>query len=294
MKASVENKDKNRAAIELRDVSLSYRTAQKETLALDGLSLRVEAGEPLAIIGASGCGKTSLLNLIAGLRKPSAGEIRVMGQAVTGPRIQTSLILQNYGLLPWKTVLDNAALGLLIQKVPRKLARERAFDALKVVGIEDFARSYPRELSGGMSQRLAMARAMALETDIMLMDEPLSALDALTREELQNVLLGLWKQRAYAQILVTHSIEEAVLLGRRIVLMTPRPGKIHQIIDNPGMGRQDYRGSLEFYEQCTYLRSLLRSVSEGDDSSKLCPGDPQIEALAEKAILQDNARGNVQ
>jgi len=257
MRVDTEHREKNRAAIELRDVSLNYRTAQKETLALDGLSLSVAAGEPIAIIGASGCGKTSLLNLIAGLRKPSAGEIRVMGEAVAGPRTQTSLILQNYGLLPWKTVLDNAALGLLIQKVPRRQAREKAFDALKVVGIEDFARSYPRELSGGMSQRLAMARAIALETDIMLMDEPLSALDALTREELQNVLLDLWKQRAYAQVLVTHSIEEAVLLGRRIVLMTPRPGKIRQIIENPNMGEKDYRGSIEFHEQCTYLRSLL-------------------------------------
>ena len=247
----------SRAAIELRDVSLRYTTAQKETLAIDKLSLSVAEGEPIAIIGASGCGKTSLLNLIAGLRKSNRGEVLVKGEPISSPRRQTSLILQDYGLLPWKTVLDNAALGLLIQKVPRKLARQKAGEALAVVGIEDFARSYPRELSGGMHQRLALARAMALETDIMLMDEPLSALDALTREELQNVLLDLWQQGGYAQILVTHSIEEAVLLGRRIVIMTPRPGKIRSIIDNPGMGRVEYRTSAAFYEQCTYLRSLL-------------------------------------
>ena len=266
---SAASKDNpNRAAIELRDVSLSYRSAQKETLALDGLSLSITAAEPIAIIGASGCGKTSLLNLIAGLRRPSSGEVLVQGQIVEGSRQQTSLILQDYGLLPWKTVLDNAALGLLIQKVPRKAARKKAMEALKVVGISDFASAYPRELSGGMRQRLAMARAMALETDIMLMDEPLSALDALTREELQNVLLELWQQGNYAQVLVTHSIEEAVLLGRRIVLMTPRPGKIRTIIDNPDMGTSKYRTSTTFYEQCNHLRELLKSESlKNEDGS---------------------------
>lgn len=244
-------------AIELRDVSLYYKTNQKETLALDGVSLSIESGEPIALIGASGCGKTSLLNLIAGLRVPTKGEVLVKGEAISGPRKQTSLILQDYGLLPWKTVLDNAALGLLIQKTPRSLARMKAMEALQVVGIAEFASSYPRELSGGMRQRLAMARAMALETDIMLMDEPLSALDALTREELQNVLLDLWKRESYAQVLVTHSIEEAVLLGRRIVLMTPRPGRICTIIDNPEMGAPEYRQSSSFYEKCTQLRELL-------------------------------------
>jgi len=245
------------AAIQVRDVSLNYKSAQKETHALDGFSLEVACGEPIAIIGPSGCGKTSLLNLIAGLRKATAGDVLVRGKPVTGPRKHTSLILQDYGLLPWKTVLDNAALGLLVQKVGRKEARAKALDALRVVGIADFAHAYPGELSGGMRQRLAMARAMALSTDVMLMDEPLSALDALTREELQNVLLDLWQREGYTQVLVTHSIEEAVLLGRRIVLMTPRPGKVQAIIENPHMGAQDYRQTTAFYEQCTQLRELL-------------------------------------
>ena len=266
----------NRAAIELRDVSLCYQTASKETLAVDNLSLSVAAGEPIAIIGASGCGKTSLLNLIAGLLRPTSGEVLVMGERVDNPRRQTSLILQDYGLLPWKTVLDNAALGLMIQKVPLRCARQKAMDALRVVGIEEFASSYPRELSGGMRQRLAMARAMALDTDVMLMDEPLSALDALTREELQNVLLELWQTQGYAQVLVTHSIEEAVLLGRRIVMMTPRPGKIHTIIDNPGMGSAEYRECPSFYEQCTRLRGmLLAGNADGGDVSS-SPPTPSI------------------
>ncbi|MCL2379648.1 MAG: ABC transporter ATP-binding protein [Coriobacteriia bacterium] len=245
-------------AIELRDVGLVYLSAQKETCALDAFSLSIASGEPVAIIGPSGCGKTSLLNLIAGLITPTSGQILVAGDAVTSPRKQTSLILQGYGLLPWKTVLDNAALGLLVQRASRKEAHEKAMDALAVVGIADFAASYPAELSGGMRQRLALARAMALDTDIMLMDEPLSALDALTREELQNVLLDLWRSEGYAQILVTHSIEEAVLLGRRIVLMTSRPGTIRTIIDNPQMGSTDYRQSTTFHKQCTHLRELLR------------------------------------
>jgi len=249
------------AAIELQDVSLCYKTNQKETLAIDGISLSIASGEPVAIIGASGCGKTSLLNLVAGLQKPTEGAVQVKGEVLDSPRRQTSLILQDYGLLPWKTVLDNAALGLIVQKIPLKVTRQKAMEALSIVGIEDFARSYPRELSGGMRQRLALARAMALSSDIMLMDEPLSALDALTREELQNVLLSLWQQEGYTQLLVTHSIEEAVLLGRRIVLMTPRPGKIHAIIDNPKMGSHEYRTTTAFYEQCNYVRDLLKSVT---------------------------------
>ena len=249
------------AAIELCSVELCYKTNQKETLAIDGISLSIARGEPIAIIGASGCGKTSLLNLVAGLLSPTEGTVQVEGATLAGPRRQTSLILQDYGLLPWKTVLDNAALGLIVQKTPRKIAKQKAMEALGIVGIEDFARSYPRELSGGMRQRLAMARAIALSTDIMLMDEPLSALDALTREELQNVLLSLWQQEGYTQLLVTHSIEEAVLLGKRIVLMTPRPGKIHTIIDNPDMGSPEYRTTTAFYEQCNYLRDLLKSVT---------------------------------
>ena len=257
MTLAQQNVDTSRAAIELRDVSLCYQTSQKETLAIESLSLSVATGEPIAIIGASGCGKTSLLNLIAGLLAPTGGEVWVQGMEVKIPRKQTSLILQDYGLLPWKTVSDNAALGLMIQKVSQKIARQKAMEALRTVGIEEFARSYPRELSGGMRQRLALARAMALDTDVMLMDEPLSALDALTREELQNVLLDLWKTQGYAQVLVTHSIEEAVFLGRRIVMMTPRPGKIHTIIDNPGMGSAEHRKSPDFHEQCTRLRTML-------------------------------------
>jgi len=247
--------------LQLTDVFLTYTSSSKETRALAGVSLVVEQSEPIALIGPSGCGKSSLLKLIAGLRTPDAGQVLVGGKVLSAPRGKTALILQNYGLLPWKTVLENAALGLRIGGVPREEARTRARAALEVVGIAEFERSYPAELSGGMAQRLALARAMALEADIMLMDEPLSAIDSLTREDLQGVLLDLWLERGYSQVLVTHSIEEAAFLGRRIIVMTPRPGRIHSIVDNPGMGSREYRDSADFYRVCAEVRARL--VDEG-------------------------------
>ena len=247
--------------VQLTDVSLTYTSASKETRALAGVSLTVEAGEPIALIGPSGCGKSSILKLIAGLREPSEGSVTVAGERLESPRGKTALILQNYGLLPWKTVLDNAALGLRIAGVPRSEAAAAAQVALATVGLSEFERSFPAELSGGMAQRLALARAMALEADIMLMDEPLSAIDSLTREDLQGVLLDLWLERGYSQVLVTHSIEEAVFLGRRIAIMTPRPGQIHSILQNPGMGTREYRDTAEFYRVCAEVRSCL--VDEG-------------------------------
>ena len=245
------------AAVELSEVTYTYQGIERDIHALRDISFTIAAGEPVAIIGPSGCGKTTILNLIAGLIAPDRGEVLIKGRPIDGPRHHTSLILQDYGLLPWKTVLDNAALGLTLRKVPRAQAHEIATDALRTVGLSEFATAYPDELSGGMRQRLALARAMALEVDILLMDEPLSALDALTREELQEVLLELWRSQGYAQVLVTHSIEEAVFLGRTILLMTPRPGRIRTVIDNPSMGSSLYRQTPEFYEKCATLRELL-------------------------------------
>lgn len=245
------------ASIELRDVSVTYEGVDRTVRALDSLSLAPADGEPVAIIGPSGCGKSTLLQAAAGLIRPTSGEVLVGGEAVTGPRLRTALILQDFGLLPWKTALHNAALGLEIRHVPRDESRSRALDALDRVGLAEFASAYPAELSGGMRQRLALARAVALDADVLLMDEPLSALDALTREDLQGLLLQLWRTRGYTQLLVTHSIEEAVFLGRRIVVMTPRPGRVSAIVENPGMGSDGYRDTEAFYERCAELRRLL-------------------------------------
>lgn len=240
------------------NVNVEYAAASGEsTCALSGLNLAIGSGESVAIIGPSGCGKSTTLRLAAGLMAPTAGRVLADGEETSSPRIGTALILQDFGLLPWKTVIQNAELGLQIHGMSRGERRQRAAAALEQVGLSGFEKAYPAELSGGMQQRLALARALAMDVDLLLMDEPLSALDALLREELQNTLLDLWKQRGYTQVLVTHSIEEAVFLGQRIVVMAPRPGRVVAEIANPEMGREDYRASEGFYARCSEVRSAL-------------------------------------
>ena len=245
------------ATLEFDSIGMTYEGSDRSVRALDALVLSVAEGEPVAVIGPSGCGKSTLLLIAAGLLTPTEGAVRVGGSAVDGPRRETALILQDFGLLPWKTVEANAALGLTVRGVARPEARKRAADALERVGLAEFARAYPGELSGGMRQRLALARAVALDADLLLMDEPLSALDALKREDLQDVLLQLWQRRGHAQVLVTHSIEEAVFLGRRVVVMSPRPGRVSAIVDNPGMGSAGYRASEEYFRIAVQLRAAL-------------------------------------
>lgn len=239
-------------------VSYTYQGLDRTVRALDSFTVAVAAGEPVAIIGPSGCGKSTMLLLAAGLIRPSAGAVTVAADALAAPRQATALMLQDSGLLPWKSVEDNVALGLALHGAPRKEARRHAHEALTRTGLADFARAYPRELSGGMRQRVGLARAIALHADLLLMDEPLSALDALNREDLQNALLALWHRRGHAQVLVTHSVEEAVFLGKRILVMTPRPGRIAGVIENPAMGEPDYRDHPEFYERCAEVRHLLQ------------------------------------
>jgi NitT/TauT family transport system ATP-binding protein len=239
------------------DVGMTYRGTDREVRALHGLTLSVDAGEPIAIIGPSGCGKSTLLLLAAGLLQPTDGRVLVGGAPVERPRRGSALILQEHGLLPWKTVEQNAALGLRLRGMRAHDARLVACAALERVGLAEFARAYPGELSGGMRQRVGLARAVALDADLFLMDEPLSALDALRREDLQDVLLELWQQRGHAQVLVTHSIEEAVFLGRRVVVMTKRPGTVGTVIENAEMGAASYRQSPAFYERCAQVRDAL-------------------------------------
>lgn len=238
-------------------VTLTYEGSDRSVRALDALSLSVASGEPVSVIGPSGCGKSTLLLLAAGLLAPDEGTVSVDGAALSGVRRETALILQDYGLLPWKTVAHNAGLGLELRGMDRTEAAVRTSAALDRVGLAEFARAYPGELSGGMRQRLALARAVALDADLLLMDEPLSALDALTREDLQEVLLDLWRRRGHTQVLVTHSIEEAVYLGRRIVVLSPRPGRVAAIVDNPEMGTEGYRAATLFHERCIHVRGLL-------------------------------------
>lgn len=252
------------ARIEIKNLDLTYEGVADSVHAVSDVSLDIPSGEPVALIGLSGSGKSSILKLISGLISPSSGCVSIDGEKVMSPRDKTGLILQDYGLLPWKTVLDNAALGLRIKGIKRPEANKLAQEALVTVRVDEYSHLYPEELSGGMKQRLALARSLALDIDILLMDEPLSALDALTREAMQDELLAHWRNRSYTQILVTHSIEEAVFLGRTIVVLSPRPGRVVSILKNENMGSREFRDTPECFELIRELRQLLNPKIEED------------------------------
>jgi NitT/TauT family transport system ATP-binding protein len=247
-----------------KQVNKSYVGKARQLIALDGLSFSVPSGRSFAMIGPSGCGKSTALLLAAGLLKPNSGEVLIGDQPILHPRRQTALILQDFGLLPWKTVFENATLGLRVRACAKEERIVRTHQALQQVGLEQFAAAYPSELSGGMRQRLALARALALDVDVMLMDEPLSALDLGLRESLQDLLLALWRRRGYTQLLVTHSIEEAIFLGQQVLVISPRPGHVATIIDNPEAGEANYRNSTLFAARCRELRKALLSQSGRD------------------------------
>ncbi len=240
--------------IEVRSVSKVYPNG---VVALESVSFRVKEGESCAIIGPSGCGKSTLLLIMAGLLKPTAGEVVVNGEIVERPLRNVSLILQDYGLFPWKTVYENAALGLRLRGVAREVERRVVQRLLEKLGLKGFESYYPKQLSGGMRQRVAIARALAVEPDILLMDEPFSSLDALSREQMQNFLLNLWQNSEMTIVFVTHSIEEAVFLGKKIVVLTPRPGKVKAEISNPKAGSEDYRNTEEYFEKCKEVRQSI-------------------------------------
>ncbi|MCP1676401.1 NitT/TauT family transport system ATP-binding protein [Natronocella acetinitrilica] len=199
-------------------------------VALDNVSMDVTEGEVVAIVGPSGCGKTTLLRIIQGLETKSDGEIRIDGQPTKGVGFDRGFVFQQYGLLPWMTAKQNITFALEPKKIPKQERIRKAKEALEKVGLKDFEDSYPRQLSGGMQQRVGIARALAIEPDILLLDEPFGALDALTREVLQNEILRLIEEMRKTVIFVTHSVDEAVYLADRIVLMSPRPGQIKTII----------------------------------------------------------------
>lgn len=238
--------------IALDQVHLGFADNGSVLPVLEDVSLQVGAGASCAVIGPSGCGKTSLLFLLAGLLKPTAGTVRVADRSRTG------VILQHYGLLPWKSVAANIGLGLRLQGADRERTRARVDELLVEMDLAAFADHFPGQLSGGMQQRVALARALATEPRLLLMDEPLSALDALTRERLQHTILGVWQRHRVTMVLVTHSIEEAVFLGQTVVVLTSRPARVAAVVDNPGAGRSDYRQSETFFHQCRQLRALIR------------------------------------
>jgi NitT/TauT family transport system ATP-binding protein len=220
--------------IRLNGAQKSFRDSNgAEQQALAPVDLTITAGEFVCLVGPSGCGKTTLLNLLSGFESPSNGCVEIDGKSVTAPDRNRITIFQDYGLFPWKTVLANVLFGLEARGMAPAVARERAVQALELVGLRGAARKHPHELSGGMKQRVAIARALAVEPDLLFMDEPFAALDAFTRLHLQDELLRIWQERRPTVVFVTHDLDEALVLGQRVVLMAPRPGRIQRVLDVP-------------------------------------------------------------
>src|SRR3984893_13978515 len=213
--------------IEIRDVSLIYATPSGPVQAIDCASIRVASSEFLCVVGPSGCGKSTLLNIIAGFLTPTSGEIRIGGAPVNGHAMDRGVVFQDFAqLFPWRTALGNVAFGLEMKGVPKAEREAIAFEQLRLVKLENFARSYPHHLSGGMQQRVAIARALAYNPAVRLMDEPFAALDALTRDDMQRLLADVWQKTRKTVIYVTHNVAEAIYLADRVVVMTPHPGTV--------------------------------------------------------------------
>jgi NitT/TauT family transport system ATP-binding protein len=207
--------------------------------ALDDISLDVRAGEFLSVVGPSGCGKSSLLDILAGLVRPDSGRVLIDGAEVLGPSPDRAVVFQQYALLPWRSALRNVEFGLEAKGVGARARRETARRFLDLVGLAGFENHYPHELSGGMKQRVAIARSLACDPAVLLMDEPFAALDAQTREILQDELLRIWEAAGTTIVFITHGIDEAVYLGQRVAVMSSRPGRIKTVIDVPKPDRHD-------------------------------------------------------
>ncbi len=230
---------------------------------LDDVSLTVGPTDTFAIVGPSGCGKSTFLYLLCGLLECDAGWVEYEGDRVTRPRSEIAVVLQDYGLLPWKTVLQNVALGLKIQGVAKRKREERARRILSELGLSGREGHYPAQLSGGEQQRVAIARALVGNPGILLLDEPFSSLDAITRERLQRNLLETWLKYRIPYVLVTHSVEEAVFLGKTVLIMAGCPAGFVERIENPGFGDPDYRRLDSFHAMSQRVRRALDSAVNG-------------------------------
>jgi NitT/TauT family transport system ATP-binding protein len=214
------------AVIKVSGLRKEYETSRGGVLALDDIGFSVAEGEFVAIVGPSGCGKSTLLKILAGLLPTTSGEVSLRSVAVTGPRRDVGFVFQSPVLFPWRTVLDNVLLPVDVQRLGRERNRARALDLLALVGLSGFEHRYPRELSGGMQQRVAITRSLIHNPALLLMDEPFGALDAMTRENMNLELQRIWLERRETVVFVTHSISEAVFLADRVFVMTPRPGRL--------------------------------------------------------------------
>lgn len=251
------------AKISFRGVGKTFpgRGRGPGTVALDGIDLDIPAGEFTVVVGPSGCGKSTLLDLLGGLERPTSGEILLDGRPVRGPGPDRGIVFQQYALLPWRTARGNVEFGLEAIGVPRRQRAERAREYLALVGLSGFEDRHPHELSGGMRQRVAIARSLAYDPDVLLMDEPFAALDAQTRESLQDELLRIWRRTGKTVVFITHGIDEAVRLGQRVAVLTSRPGRVKEVVPID-LGEvspdEDPRSRPEFAHHRHRIWSLLR------------------------------------
>lgn len=252
-------------AVAIREVSRTYRDASGGAVeALKDVNLEIEAGTFVSFIGPSGCGKTTLMRLIAGLDECAEGALTLDGEPIKGTHFERGYVFQQANLFPWMTIRDNIAAGLKARKVYKQNAA-KPDQYLEMVGLTGFGKAYPHEVSGGMAQRASLARALINQPKVLMLDEPLGALDAFTRMNLQDELLRLWKLRGTTMLLVTHDVDEAVYLSDRIVIMTPGPGRIKEVIDI-GMERPRDRNSGEFIR---YRSRILESLHYGGAAKSL-------------------------
>lgn len=251
------------AALQVDGVSLEYRTPERVVCATQRVSFDVHERERFVLLGPSGCGKSTLLKAVAGFVTPVEGEIRLDGQRITEPGPDRVVVFQEFDQLPpWKTVLQNVAFPLLAsRRLPRREATERAQDCLDKVGLSAFAHAYSHTLSGGMKQRVAIARALAMQPRVLLMDEPFAALDALTRRKMQEELLALWDDVRFTLLFVTHSIEEALVIGHRVALLSPHPGRMRAELNAHNFGLHS-TGSAEFQATAARIHRLLFDETE--------------------------------
>lgn len=244
--------------IRISNLNVTYQSVGEWYTALENVDLELSEGETCAIIGPSGCGKSTLLKVLAGIITHYDGLVEIKGQSVMPQRQKIGFIPQDYGLLPWRNIYENICIGVKLKKQMNDETKVSLDYLLQQLGLSGLEKRYPGELSGGQQQRVALARSFLLKPDLLLMDEPFSALDAMSREEIQDLFLYVWRKHAVSTILVTHQVEEAVYLGQKIVVLSPSPGRVNKVIDNPLFGMEDIRNQQEFFHLCLSLRKTIK------------------------------------